>query len=181
MRKGNPKDLYYALLPTPWGPMGAVAGAQGLRRVILPHYRMKDLEELLTWEHPTAVRDDAPFERFIELASDYFSGKKVDFSEVPCELPSSDSFSGMVYRAAREIPYAQTLSYSALAYKIHRESAARAVATAMSKNPIPLVVPCHRVIYANGTPGGFSAEGGVALKQRMLELEERGKDHRGQA
>ena len=58
-----------------------------------------------------------------------------------------------------------------LARKIGREDAARAVATAMSKNPIPLVVPCHRVIYASGLPGGFSAEGGEALKVRMLELE----------
>lgn len=171
MSKRTSRDRYYAVWATSWGPIGAVAGTDGLRRFVLPHYRVDDLRQLLAWEHPDTVQNDAPFEQLIELTREYFRGNTVDFAEIPCELPSSGSFSGQVYRASREIPYGQTLSYSELARKIARPDAARPVATAMSKNPIPLIVPCHRVIYADGRAGGFSAEGGIALKQRMLALE----------
>jgi methylated-DNA-[protein]-cysteine S-methyltransferase len=134
---------------------------------------MKDLVELLAWQHRAAKRDAAPFEQLRQLSRDYFNGLAVDFTTVACELPRPDTFAGAVYRACREIPYARTMSYSALARRTGRPDAARAVATAMSRNPVALVVPCHRVIYADGRPGGFSAAGGVALKQRMLDLERR--------
>ncbi len=151
--------------------MGAVANSQGVCRVELPHYQLDELESLLTWESKGAVRDDSLFEQLIDLSRDYFNAKQVDFSQIQCDLPCEKTFSGKALRACREIPYGQTLSYSALAMRIGNEDAARAVATAMSKNKIPLVVPCHRVVYANGTAGGFSAAGGVQMKQRMLELE----------
>ncbi len=172
MGKKAGKGFYFAVWTTAWGPMGAVAGKLGLRRVVLPHYQFNDLVELLAWQHAGASRDEKPFERFIRLSRDYFNAAQVDFGEIECDLPPAASFSGMVYRACREIAYGRTMSYSQLAGRIGREDAARAVATAMSKNPIPLVVPCHRVIYADGRAGGFSAEGGTALKQRMLEMEE---------
>lgn len=165
------KDKYYAVWATAWGPIGAVAGDAGLRRIVLPHYQPGDLRDLLAWEHPSAAADEGPFQRLIELTRDYFGARRPDLAEIQCDLPGEGSFAGVVYRACRQIPYGQTLSYSALAIKINRPDAARAVATAMSKNPIPLVVPCHRVVYADGRPGGFSAEGGEQLKRRMLELE----------
>jgi len=173
MSKANPKDKYYAVWATAWGPMGAVAGDAGVRRVVLPHYSFDDLLALLAWEHPGATRDEAPFARMVELSRDYFNAKPTDFADVVCELPGKGSFSGMVYRGCREIPYGQTRSYSRLAKELGREDAARAVATAMSKNPTPLVIPCHRVIHADGTCGGFSAPGGDALKRRMLDLEKK--------
>ncbi len=171
MVTSDSRDKYYAAWATAWGPIGAVAGPARIRRLVLPHYRMKDLRELLAWEHPAAAADEGPFERLIELSRDYFNARSVDFRQIECDLPPESSFSGKVYRACRQIAHGQTMSYSALGREIRREDSARAVATAMSKNPIPLIVPCHRVIHANGTPGGFSAEGGVALKVRMLELE----------
>ncbi len=165
------KNLYYFVWPTAWGPMGAVAGDKGIRRIVLPHYTQDDLAALLAWEHPGAVEGREPFERLVELSRAFLNGKRVDFADVDIDLPSGESFSGVVYRACRSIPYGQTLSYSALAKQIGRPDAARAVATAMSKNPTPLIVPCHRVIYADGRAGGFSAEGGEALKRRLLVLE----------
>ena len=171
MAKANKKDKYFAVWATGWGPIGAVVGDAGLRRLVLPHYQLKDLKELLAWDHPNATADEAPFEALMELSRDYFSAVRVDFSDIACDLPAG-TFSGEVYRACREIPYGETLSYSQLATKIGRYDSARAVATAMSKNPIPLVVPCHRVIYAGGGAGGFSAEGGVDLKTRMLYMEQ---------
>ncbi|HAU38349.1 MAG TPA: cysteine methyltransferase [Phycisphaerales bacterium] len=167
------EKLAYAAWPTAWGPMGGVWGPKGLRRVVLPHYQMDQLLELLSWEHAGAVRDETPFEQFIAASREYFNARRVDFSDIDCDLPGEQTFAGKVLRACRRIPYGQTRSYSSLAMEIGREDAARAVATALSKNTIPLVVPCHRVTYADGNPGGFSAEGGVALKQRMLDLERR--------
>lgn len=167
------KETHYAVWTTAWGPMGAAAGAKGIARIELPHYQPDDLEQLLAWQHPNAERGNAPFETLIELSRRYFDAERVDFSEVVCELPSPESFTGKVLRACREIPYGQTRGYSDLAKAIERPDAARAVAAAMGKNPLPLVVPCHRVTYADGRAGGFSAAGGVELKQRMLGLESR--------
>jgi len=165
--------LWYDAWPTAWGPVGAVAGPKGLKRFILPGYQLDELLELLAWEHRGAVRDAGPFEVLVQLSKDYFGGRCVDFGPVACDLPGEGSFSGKVYRACRDIPFGETMSYSALAWRIGSQDAARAVATAVSKNRIPLVIPCHRVIYADGRTGGFSAAGGPELKQRMLELERR--------
>jgi len=156
--------------------MGAVATNRGISRIVLPHYQRDELAQLLAWEHPGATKLREPFEQLIELSRQYFNARPVDFGELACDLPPAGSFFGMVYRACREIPYGRTISYSGLAERIRRPDAARAVATAMSKNPIPLVVPCHRVIYADGRAGGFSAPAGIAQKTRMLELERRVSD-----
>ncbi|MBT3199819.1 MAG: MGMT family protein [Phycisphaerales bacterium] len=143
----------------------------GLTRFALPHYIMEDLDDLLAWEHKGAKRDDKPFKELTKLSRAYFSGKKPDFSDIACDIPPETQFSSKVWRACREIPYGKTMSYSQIALAIKSEDGARAVAGALSRNPIPLVIPCHRVTYADGTPGGFSAPGGVNLKAKMLTLE----------
>lgn len=163
--------LTYAVWPTSWGPMGAVAGPRGLTRVVLPHYQRKDLLALLAWEHPGAVQDPAPFEPFVRASTDYFAARKADFSAVLVDLPGDETFFGKVYRACQAVAPGRQVSYRELAIAIGAPDAARAVATALGKNPTPLVVPCHRIIYSSGGLGGFSAEGGLALKQRMLTLE----------
>lgn len=151
--------------------MGAVAGPGGLRRVELPHYQPSDLNDLLKWHHPGARRDEEPLGRLIELCSAYFNGRAVDFSQIACDLPAAGTFGGKVLRACRTILHGQTRSYVSLADQIGAPDSARAVAAALGRNPVPLVVPCHRVIYADGRAGGFSAPGGVELKRRMLQLE----------
>lgn len=167
------KDLHYATWPTAWGAMGGVWGEKGLRRIVLPHYQPDELLQLLAWEHPKATRDDKPFEPLIQLCRDYFNGKNADFAEILCDLPGEGTFAGIVYRKCRTIAYGQTRSYLALAEMINKPDAARAVATMMSKNAIPLVIPCHRVINTGGGLGGFSAPGGIDTKKRMLDLEKR--------
>ena len=174
MAKKDNRELTYAVWATAWGPMGAVAGPAGLCRVVLPHYQLDQLADLLAWEHAGARRDETPFAMLIELSRQYFNGKAVDFGQVACDLPGEGTFSGKVLRACRAIAYGQTRSYHVLAELIGSAEAARAVATALSKNTIPLVIPCHRVTYAGGGAGGFSAEGGVELKKRMLALEQGG-------
>jgi methylated-DNA-[protein]-cysteine S-methyltransferase len=151
--------------------MGAAVGPHGICRVVLPHYPSDHLRELLTWECPAAVQDEAPFEQLIALSRDYLNAKCVDFGPIACELPPKGGIAGMVFQACRAIPYGQTRSYHVLAEVIGGSEAARAVAGALGRNPTPLLVPCHRVTYADGRIGGFSAAGGEALKARLLELE----------
>jgi len=110
-------------------------------------------------------------EDFIELTRRYFNAQQADFSQILVDLPPAGSFSGIVLRTCRQIPCGQTRSYSQLAEMMGQPQAARAAATALSKNPTPLVIPCHRVIHADGTMGGFSAAGGVELKLRLIDLE----------
>jgi len=151
--------------------MAAVCQGSRLSRVVLPHYRANELDELIHWEHPGCQRQDEPFAELIEASRAYFNGQAVSFDAIACDLPAESTFGGKVLRACQQIEYGQTLSYRQLAMKIGREDAARAVAAALGKNPIPLVIPCHRVTYADGRPGGFSAPGGIELKQRMLAAE----------
>jgi len=171
MSEADSGDTWYWVWETAWGPMGAFAINTSLRRIILPHHRSDELEDLLLREHPLAGRSDRPFKKVVRLTRAYFDARCVDFSDVICALPSEDSFLGRVYRACREIPYGMTVSYSELGRRISRPRSARAVGGAMSRNPIPLVVPCHRVICRNGDIGGFSAPGGLDLKRRMLDME----------
>lgn len=174
MMQGKISSLYWDVWPTAWGAMGAVASASGLRRIVLPHYQPKDLEQLLAWEHQGSIRDAKPFETFGQLSQAYFSARRVDFSAIACDMPAEGTLGGKVLRACRQIPYGSTRNYGYLAEQIGQPDAARAVAAALGKNSLPLVIPCHRVTYADGRLGGFSAPGGTALKQRMLDLEKRG-------
>jgi O-6-methylguanine DNA methyltransferase len=105
------------------------------------------------------------FEREI---TDYFAGKPVHFT-CAIRLDGIGGFHRKVYQAARKIPYGTTITYGALAAKAGSAKAARAVGQAMANNPIGIVIPCHRVIAANGGLGGFGP--GPALKLRLLGLE----------
>ncbi len=161
----------YAVWTTAAGPMGAVRSAVGLVRVVLPHYSLKDLVDLLAFEYPGSVAASEEFADLAELSRAYFNGQAVRFDDAACDLPSAKTFAGRVLRACRTIPYGLTRSYSWLAGAAGKPSGARAVAAALGRNPLPLVIPCHRVIHADGTLGGFSAAGGVELKRRMLTIE----------
>jgi len=172
---GEAPDLAYTVFPTAWGPMAAVARGGELTRVFLPYYQADDIEAMLRFEHPGAGRSDDAFENFVQRCRAYFNGQAVTFDDIACRLPGEASFAGKVLRACRAVPHGQTTSYGQLAKQIGRPDAARAVATALSKNPTPLVIPCHRVTYADGRPGGFSAPAGPALKQRLLDLESRAR------
>ena len=122
------------------------------------------------WRGSTQPRF-GPFERIIELTRAYFNATSVDFDDVECEMPGEGAFGGKVLLACRTIRYGQTTNYGGLAKLIGQPDASRAVAAALGKNAIPLVIPCHRVTYAGGDLGGFSAAGGVEVKRRMLALE----------
>ena len=171
MSKKRSECNVYAVWATAWGPMAAAATETGLARVELPHYQLRDLRELMAFEHPAAAEDDAAFGELIELSRAYFNGQPTGFDAIVCDLPGEKTFGGRILRACRGIAHGQTVSYARLAALAGAEGSARAAATAMGRNTTPLVIPCHRVTYSDGRSGGFSAPGGVALKERMLALE----------
>jgi O-6-methylguanine DNA methyltransferase len=101
----------------------------------------------------------------------HFEGQPQDFQDIPIDLNGVGSFARQVYQAARRIPIGQTMTYGELAKAARRPGAARAVGQALGKNPIALIIPCHRILAAGGKAGGFSAFGGKTTKAKMLAIE----------
>ena len=99
------------------------------------------------------------------------AGEARDLRDVPLDERGIDDFRRAVYAATRDIPAGTTRSYGEVARAIGRPDGARDVGTALARNPFPIIVPCHRVVAANGALTGFSAPGGLETKRRMLELE----------
>lgn len=107
---------------------------------------------------------------FLSSVERYFSGERVDLSGIPVRLKGTE-FQLRVWRALRGIPYGETRSYSWIARAVGAPRAIRAVARAISRNPILVIIPCHRVIRADSSLGGYSSIGGVKLKEELLRLE----------
>jgi methylated-DNA-[protein]-cysteine S-methyltransferase len=102
----------------------------------------------------------------------YFDGEEANFSAVELDLGAQEPFARQIYEAARRVRWGHTTTYGALAKQLGAgPDAARDVGQAMARNPVPLIIPCHRVLAAGNRIGGFSAPGGSAAKRRMLELE----------
>jgi methylated-DNA-[protein]-cysteine S-methyltransferase len=116
---------------------------------------------------PEWQRADEPFARVEAQLAEYFEGRRTTF-DVPLELAGSP-FQHRVWRALQEIPYGGTASYGELARRVGAPSAARAVGVANRQNPVAVIVPCHRVIGADGSLTGFG--GGLERKRLLLELE----------
>ena len=109
--------------------------------------------------------------RAIDGMREVMAGRAVDLRDVPLDEQGLDDFRRAVYAATREIAPGTTRSYGEIARAIGRPDGARDVGVALSRNRFPIIVPCHRVVAANGALTGFSAPGGLDTKRRMLELE----------
>lgn len=107
----------------------------------------------------------------IEKIRRHLQGEVQDFSGVAVDLERVEPFARQVYEATREIPAGQTRTYGEIAKAVGRPGAAQEVGQAMAKNPVPIIVPCHRVSAAGGKLGGFSAPGGPTTKAKLLALE----------
>ena len=108
--------------------------------------------------------------RFLKDLNHYFNGEKVDF-RYKIDLRDSSDFEKAVYKVLRTIPYGKIRTYKWVAEKVGCPKGSRAVGNALAKNPLPLIIPCHRVVRSNGSLGSFSAIGGVKLKKKLLEVE----------
>jgi len=115
-----------------------------------------------------AARDDEFFSELKGELDAYFSGKRISFTS-PIDWLQGTAFQQSVWEALRKIPYGETRSYKDVAQAVERARAYRAVGQAVGSNPVPLIVPCHRVVRSDGSLGGFGS--GLPLKRRLLEIE----------
>ena len=166
------KVIKYTLFETRWGYFGLVGTESALCRACLPGPEPEKIKLQLLKNLSDARFDKTFFKMLQEQIAAYFDGACADFSpKIPIVLDGFGRFSSAVLTASRDIEFGQTVTYAALAKRSGRPAASRAVGNALAKNPLPLIIPCHRVLRSDGKLGGFSAPGGVALKKRMLELE----------
>ncbi len=162
-------DVAYTTADSPFGPLLLAQTPRGLVRVGLPN---QDAEELLVdlseRVSPRVLEAPAQLDEVRRELDLYFDGK-LDHFDLPLDWRLSGGFRQRVLRAISRIPYGQTRSYTEMARKAGNERAVRAAGTACGSNPIPLVVPCHRVLRTGGALGGYG--GGLPMKRALLELE----------
>jgi methylated-DNA-[protein]-cysteine S-methyltransferase len=162
-------DVAYTSVDSPFGPLLLATTKRGLVRVGLPNQDQDELlTELAARVSPRVLEAPAELDEVRRELDLYFAGK-LDHFNLPLDWRLSGGFRQRVLRAIDRIPYGQTHSYTEVARKAGNERAVRAAGSACGSNPIPLVVPCHRVLRTSGALGGYG--GGLPMKQALLELE----------
>jgi methylated-DNA-[protein]-cysteine S-methyltransferase len=156
-------DVRYDVFESPVGELLVAATERGLCRI---SYRPEGMEDVLARTFGARVLR-MPLDDVRRELDEYFEGRRRDF-DLPIDLRVAPFYEAVLTELAR-VPYGRTETYGALAAKVGRPRAARAVGTVMNRNPIPIVLPCHRVIGANGSLTGYA--GGLDVKRRLLELE----------
>lgn len=151
----------YTQMESPVGPLLLVADDAGLREILFVNGRHH------AKPNPEWSEDEAPVKETMRQLRAYFAGKLERF-DLPL-APQGTPFQLDVWRRLCEIPYGETISYGELARKIGNPNASRAVGLANGSNPIPIVIPCHRVIGSNGKLTGYG--GGLPIKEKLLALE----------
>lgn len=164
----------YRTFQTKWGWCAIVVGERGLHATFLPQRRKAQIEGDLARRCPQAKPSPRLLPELVRAIRAYFAGRPVRF-DVRLDLDGVSEFRRRVFAACRKIPRGRTASYADLARAAGSPQAARAVGSAMASNPLPLIVPCHRVLRSDGSLGGFSGPHGLRLKRRLLELEAGGK------
>ena len=166
------KVIKYVIFKTKWGYFGLAGTESALCRTHLPGPESKKIESRLLKNCREAQFDRTYFKTLQKQIASYFEGSCVNFSpNIPIVLDGSSGFSREVLTACRSIKFGWTITYSGLAKKAGRPTSSRVVGNALAKNPLPLIIPCHRVLRTDGKMGGFSAPGGISFKKRMLALE----------
>ena len=160
--------IKYATVNTPAGWIGILSSEKGLLRITLPQGSSQEAQQLLSTCTDNAISSPHLFENLARRLIAYFSGYEVLFPD-RLDLSGATTFRREVWEKTRPIPYGQTRSYSWVAEQIGKPGAARAVGQALSRNPLPIIIPCHRVTTADGELGGYS--GGLEMKRHLLSLE----------
>lgn len=149
------------------GWVGISGSDSGLLAATPPQSSAQKAERRLGDRLKNATRSEKAFAELIQRLKGYFAGKRVDFPD-ELELSSATNFQRQVWRLTRLIPYGETRSYGWVAEKLGKRGA-RAVGQALARNPLPVIIPCHRVVAGDGDLGGYS--GGVEVKKSLLRLE----------
>ncbi len=155
--------MIFALYPSPLGQLVLAASPHGLAGVYFEEHR--HFKGIAEWQ-----RDDAysVLQHTAQQLDDYFAGTRVDF-DLPLDLSLGTAFQQSVWQALRNIAFGSTTSYAAIARQIGNPRAVRAVGAANGRNPLSIIIPCHRVIASSGALTGYA--GGVANKKALLVME----------
>jgi methylated-DNA-[protein]-cysteine S-methyltransferase len=164
--------LHYFLFDTAIGICGVAWSERGLTRLQLPESDRGATKRRLRARAATASQAvPVEIEQLIANVQAYMTGRSVDFAAVAIDFADIEPFEQKVYAEARAIPWGQTVSYGELARRTGSPNAAREVGRALTRNPVPIIVPCHRILAKGHRIGGFSAPGGTFTKERLLALE----------
>lgn len=158
----------YRVFSTEFGYMAISATEKGLTGVALPADSEEDALFQLGLNVPDAVLSYDLLPDFTASMKRYFQGERIEF-RVEIDFTGATNFQRRVWQATMKIPYGETRSYGWVAAQAENPGASRAAGNALGRNPVPIVVPCHRVIAGDGSIGGFSS--GLDRKQRLLALE----------
>ena len=153
------------------GWIAASATDAGLKRMSLPEPDRDDAEDKIFPAQLEGDHDPDWFKPIAGLIERYLHGESVDLSVIPIDFSDAPPFFAAAWDACRSIPAGETRSYSWLAAEAGRPGAPRAAGQAMARNLIPLLIPCHRVVRADGSLGGFGGGVGLPLKKRLLAME----------
>ncbi len=158
-------SLYYQYYSSPLGRLTLLASEQYLHGVFFEQHRHHDSDPNWKLSHGHPLLEQTQLQ-----LQEYFCGERIAF-DLPLQPNRGTQFQQQVWQALRQIPYAKTTSYGALAQSIGNPKAVRALGAANGRNPFSIIVPCHRVIAANGDLHGYA--GGLDKKQYLLDLERR--------
>lgn len=163
----------FALFDTAIGHCAIAWTASGIAGIGLPEASAPVVRTRLVQRFPAAVESAPPAEitRAIDAIRSLLRGEDVDLSGIPLDMNGVPEFNRSVYEITRTIAPGRTLTYGEIAARVGTPKDARAVGQALGRNPFPIVVPCHRVVAADGRMHGFSGPGGVTTKLKLLELE----------
>jgi methylated-DNA-[protein]-cysteine S-methyltransferase len=163
----------FALFDSPIGSCGIARNAKGIAGFHLPLATAQATRARLQQRWAGAVESAPPagVQRVIDRVLALLDGEAIDLSDIPVDLADAPEFHRRVYEVARTIPPGRTMTYGEIARRLGVPHESREVGQALGRNPIAIIVPCHRVLAADGKMGGFSASGGVATKRRILEIE----------
>jgi methylated-DNA-[protein]-cysteine S-methyltransferase len=165
--------LGFAVFATPLGSVGIAWGEAGVVAVFLPEANAAATRRRIARRFPDAreVAPSAEVQRAVDAISSLLRGERADLRDIALDMRGVPELHRRVYEIARTIPPGKTLAYGEIAARLGDKQLARDVGQALAKNPFSIVVPCHRVLAADGKLGGFSARGGTETKLRMLSIE----------
>lgn len=155
---------------SPWGWMGIAESSKGIQAIVLPKRSKRAVESDLRAQskEPLQQEESAQLEAARDQLLDYLAGRRNAF-DVPIDLSQGTSFQRKVWRTLQQVPYGKLRSYQWIALRVGGRRYARAVGNAVGANPLPIVVPCHRIVAHDASLGGFS--GGLSMKRKLLSLE----------
>lgn len=161
-------DAAYDVVDSPIGPLLVAATDRGLLRISFDADPAHHLERIARIAGPRVLRAPKAIDETRRELDEYFEGRRHAF-ELGLDLRGVTDFTNRVLGELADVPYGQTTTYAELARRAGRPSAARAVGVVMNRNPIPIVLPCHRVVGSSGSLVGYG--GGLDVKERLLRLE----------